>query len=145
MVANNSNIIKVEPVILENVDNYKRNEYPEFNSDREHNLSDNDNSEKNVSSNNYSNDNVFNEDNLECDNSNSLQPCETVMYGDKPQSRIKEDLREWVLHNLNTLRLDVVSQLLRIVLQKNGHTDLPKTAQALLGTNHQRTLQQMLS
>lgn len=57
---------------------------------------------------------------------------------------ITEKIRQWTLDNLDSLRLNVVTDLLRI-LREEGHSDLPKTAQTLLGTKHHRILQQMHS
>lgn len=57
-------------------------------------------------------------------------------------SGLEKKLRQWALQNLNTLCLNVVTALLS-ALRSEGFTDLPKTAQTLLGTNHCRMLQQM--
>lgn len=57
---------------------------------------------------------------------------------------LENKLKHWCLKNLETLCLNVVTDLL-LVLQSEGYTNLPKTAQTLLGTKHSRTLQQMRS
>lgn len=57
---------------------------------------------------------------------------------------INEKIAQWTLRNLDTLRLNVVTELLSI-LREQGHTSLPRTAQALLGTKHHRILQTMTS
>lgn len=57
---------------------------------------------------------------------------------------LENKLKHWCLNNLETLCLNVVTDLL-LVLRSEGYTNLPKTAQTLLGTNHRRILQQMRS
>lgn len=57
---------------------------------------------------------------------------------------INQKIRQWVLKNLGTLRLNVVTELL-LLLRDEGFTTLPKTGQTLLGTTHYRTVQVMSS
>ncbi|XP_011883657.1 PREDICTED: uncharacterized protein LOC105570817 [Vollenhovia emeryi] len=59
-------------------------------------------------------------------------------------SNIKSKIQQWTLDNLDTLQLNVVTDLLRI-LREEGHSSLPRTAQSLLGTKHHRILQQIKS
>lgn len=67
-----------------------------------------------------------------------------VLSSDEVNSGIMEKIRQWTLNNLDSLRLNVVTDLLRI-LRSEGHSSLPKTCQTLLGTKHYRKLQQMQS
>lgn len=60
------------------------------------------------------------------------------------KSEIKGKLQQWVLKNIDTLRLNVVTELL-LILREKGHASLPKKAQALLGTKHYRMLHVMQS
>lgn len=73
--------------------------------------------------------------------SNSSQPNHEEFTKKKTQS---EKLRCWTLDNLNTLTLNVVTQLLRI-LRDEGHEDLPKTSNQLLGTKHCRPMKSLTS
>ncbi|KAK0071962.1 hypothetical protein PV326_000627, partial [Microctonus aethiopoides] len=52
---------------------------------------------------------------------------------------IREKLRQWALKNLDSLQLNVISELL-VLLRELGHTTLPKTAQALLQTQHHQVI-----
>lgn len=62
-----------------------------------------------------------------------------------PNRSLSEKLRHWALdNNINILTLNVVTELLT-VLREEGHEDLPKTAQQLLGTKHRQPMKTMLS
>lgn len=57
---------------------------------------------------------------------------------------LENKLREWALKNQDKLCLNVVSELL-VILRSEGFSNLPRTAQTLLGTHHHRVLSQMKS
>lgn len=57
---------------------------------------------------------------------------------------LNEKLRSWALKNINTLRLNVVTELLTI-LREEGHEDLPKTSKQLLRTKHCRPMKTLVS
>uniref|UniRef100_A0A6V7LX39 Uncharacterized protein n=1 Tax=Bracon brevicornis TaxID=1563983 RepID=A0A6V7LX39_9HYME len=57
---------------------------------------------------------------------------------------LQEKLRLWVVNNIGTLRLNVVTELL-CILKNEGHPTLPRTAETLLGTVHRRELAPMVS
>ncbi|CAD6216491.1 GSCOCG00011336001-RA-CDS [Cotesia congregata] len=57
---------------------------------------------------------------------------------------IREKLRQWSLKNLNSLQLNVISELL-VILREEGHPTLPKTAQALLQTKHHQVVETITS
>lgn len=69
---------------------------------------------------------------------NNDDPHEEVNSVSNPTTKI----HQWTLNNLDSLRLNVVTDLLKI-LRDEGHLSLPTTAQKLLGTKHHRILQQM--
>jgi len=62
----------------------------------------------------------------------------------QPKIGINEKIAQWTLRNLDTLRLNVVTELLTL-LREEGHTSLSQTAQTLLGTKHHCVLQVMTS
>ncbi|XP_024891314.1 uncharacterized protein LOC112467079 [Temnothorax curvispinosus] len=87
---------------------------------------------------------VNNEENI--DQLSNVSDSVRALLNDSPTSQtpINKKIKQWTLQNLDTLRLNVVSELL-LILREEGHTSLPQTAQTLLGTKHSRVLQVMFS
>ncbi|XP_048507873.1 uncharacterized protein LOC125500186 [Athalia rosae] len=77
-------------------------------------------------------------------NESEFSAYENEISNNSPIHGIKDKLRAWVLKNIGTLRLSVISELL-VILRSEGYVSLPKTAQAFLGTTHSRKVQPMLS
>lgn len=99
-----------------------------------------------VSISNASNNTVDNEKKIDDDQLLNASDCEIELleYSLKFQEGINNKILQWTLKNLDTLRLNVVTELL-FLLREEGHTSLPQTAQTLLGTKHHRVLQVMTS
>lgn len=99
----------------------------------------------NVSENDSVHSNSINDSNInsphENDSNISAVLCNEEMNS---VSDLRSKLQQWTLHNLDTLRLNVVTDLLRI-LRDVGYSSSPTTAQSLLGTKHHRVLQQIKS
>ncbi|XP_074105913.1 uncharacterized protein LOC141531799 isoform X2 [Cotesia typhae] len=80
----------------------------------------------------------FSYDNSDTDSESVID--ETVNVNES----FKKKLRQWALKNINSLQLNVISELL-ILLREEGHPTLPKTAQALLQTKHHHVSQSIVS
>lgn len=96
----------------------------------------------NLTDNNYTSGN----DSMIQNGESSFNSSASISFMNKsdPQTEFEQQTRHWALNNLNTWRLSVVSELL-LILRRNGHETLPKTAQTLLNTQHHRTLNLMPS
>lgn len=90
---------------------------------------------------NTSNFTVNNNENMDVDQLTNVSDFERALLEDSFTSKtsINEKIKQWILRNLDTLRLNVVSELL-LILKEEGHT-LPRTVQTLLDTKHHRILQ----
>lgn len=75
-------------------------------------------------------------------NSNGNQ--DLIIFKEKDNIDLREKIRLWTIKNIDTLRLNVVSELL-VILKEEGHPTLPRTAEALLGTTHCQVLKPMTS
>lgn len=78
------------------------------------------------------------------ENSNDSTSSSVISQGVESDIGLVNKLRQWGLNHLDTLRLNVVTDLLTI-LRSEGFLECPKTAQVLFDTKHQRILQQMQS
>lgn len=74
----------------------------------------------------------------------SFSGNEEELLMENEKKNLKERLKEWSLENINTIRNKSLSELLNI-LRDEGHNDLPKTAETLLGTKHRRQTKDMRS
>lgn len=70
-------------------------------------------------------------------NDESVDQEEDVLEQKQVVDGLKQKLQQWTRDNLDTLRLNVITKLLKI-LKSEGHVDLPSTAQTLLHTVHIR-------
>lgn len=98
----------------------------------------------NVSENDSIHSNSINDSNINSSHENDSNSAVLCNEEVNSVSDIKSKIQQWTLDNLDTLQLNVVTDLLRI-LREEGHLSLPTTAQSLLGTKHHRILQQMKS
>lgn len=74
----------------------------------------------------------------------SFQQNDDILEDVTANRTLSEKLHHWALGNINILTLNVVTQLLT-VLREEGHEELPKTAQQLLGTKHCQPMITVLS
>ncbi|KAF7996117.1 hypothetical protein HCN44_010373, partial [Aphidius gifuensis] len=73
---------------------------------------------------------------------NKNNTTDDLGHTNKTETGFRPKLRQWATENLDTLRLNVITKLLKVLIIE-GHHDLPKTAQTLLGTGHVRMTQVM--
>jgi len=84
---------------------------------------------------------------MSIDNNSSctISDSNVMLYNDEVTDvGITEKIQQWTLNNLDSLQLNVVTDLFQI-LREEGHSSLLKTAQNLLGIEHHRILQQIRS